>query len=288
MKKIYSSFVILLISVASFAQPGIPNNNNNPGTLLKLSSGQKILVESTTQLEASFGMGMEMNSNSTAVNILQVKNSIDKLTTVSNTLTKLKLDMNMMGQPNNYDSENKAGNNTDMAKIFDERLNKTVDIDIDNNTGIPVEQKKIVKAKDTDGGNPADDLMKMFSNTSDDAMVSGAFELIPAGKSIGDKWSDTTDSKDMRIIRTYTLKSITGTEALILLDVATKAVNMLNFQEMEFEIKSNTKTNGEIITDVSTGLVKKRTSNSDITGSLQMMGQDMPISAKSNSTILYK
>jgi len=127
----------------------------------------------------------------------------------------------------------------------------------------------------------------MFSNTSDDAIVSGAFELIPVGKSVGDKWSDTTDSKDMKVIRTYTLKSITGNEAVIQLDVQTKAVNMLNFQEMEFEIKSDTKTTGEIITDVSTGLVKKRTSSSDITGSLQMMGQDMPISAKASSTLLY-
>lgn len=285
MKKIYSAILTLFIAVTSIAQPAV--SNINPGTRLKLSGGQKILVESTTHIEASFGMGMELNSNSTAVNSLQVKNSIDRITTVSNTLTKLKVDMNLMGQANNYDSENKEGNNSDMAKVFDERLNKTVDVDIDNTTGLPVEQKKIVKAKDTEAANPADDLLKMFSNTSDDAMVSGAFELIPTGKSIGDKWTDTTDSKDLKIIRTYTLKSITGNEAVIQLDVLTKAVNMLNFQEMEFEIKSDTKTTGEIVTDVTTGLVKKRISNSDITGSLQMMGQDMPISAKTSSTILY-
>lgn len=277
---------MLFIAAVSIAQPSATNNNSN--NKLKLSNGQKIVVESTTLIEASFGMGMELNSNSTAINSLQVKNILDKVSTVSNTLTKLKVDMNMMGQPNNYDSENKAGNNTDMAKIFDERLNKTVDVDIDNNTGLAIEQKKIIKAKDTEGANPADDLLKMFSNTSDDAMVSGAFEIIPGGKSIGDKWSDTTVAKDMKIIRTYSLKSITGNEAIIQLDIVAKAVNMLNFQEMEFEIKSETKTTGEIITDISTGLVKKRTSNSDITGSLQMMGQDMPISAKSTSTLIYK
>lgn len=279
MKKVYATLVTLFIAVVSFAQPG---------TKLKLSSGQKIIVESTTHIEASFGMGMELNSNSNAVNSLQVKNSTDKISTVSNTLTKLKVDMNMMGQPNNYDSENKEGNNADLAKVFDERLNKTVDVDIDNNTGLAVEQKKIIKAKDTEGADPAEDLLKMFSNTSDDAMVSGAFEIIPTGKSIGDKWSDTTDTKDMKIIRTYSLKSITGNEAVIQLDVVAKAVNMLNFQEMEFEIKSDTKTTQEIITDVSTGLVKKRTGSSDITGSLQMMGQDMPITGKTTSTIVYK
>jgi hypothetical protein len=57
---------------------------------------------------------------------------------------------------------------------------------------------------------------------------------------------------------------------------------------MEITIKTETKTNGEIVTDISTGLVKKRTSVADITGSIPMMGQDMPISAKATSTSIYK
>ena len=92
----------------------------------------------------------------------------------------------------------------------------------------------------------------------------------------------------MKTIRTYTLKSISGNEAVIQSNVISTAVNKLNFQEMEFEVKSETKTNGEILTDISTGLVKKRTSVADITGSIQMMGQDMPISAKATSTNIYK
>jgi hypothetical protein len=57
---------------------------------------------------------------------------------------------------------------------------------------------------------------------------------------------------------------------------------------MEFNIKSETKTKGEIITDISTGMAKKRTSVADITGSIPMMGQDMPISAKVTTTTVYK
>ena len=57
---------------------------------------------------------------------------------------------------------------------------------------------------------------------------------------------------------------------------------------MEFEVKSETKTNGEIVTDIATGLVKKRTNVAEITGSIQMMGQDMPISARATTTSIYK
>ena len=278
MKRIYTVFIGLLITGIAFSQP----------LKIKLANGQKIVVESTTEIEASLTMGMELKSNSITINTLGVKNSTDKNYTISNTLTKLKVNMNMMGQANDYDSENKEGNNADMAKIFDERLNKPVDIDIDNTTGVAIMDKKQVAKKDADESNPADDLMKIFSDNSNGAIVSGAFEMIPSGKSIGDSWSDTTVAKDMKVLRTYTLKSITGNEAVIKSDIISTSVNKLNFQEMEFDIKSETKTIGEIITDISTGLVKKRTSIADINGSIQMMGQDMPISAKATSTNIYK
>jgi len=57
---------------------------------------------------------------------------------------------------------------------------------------------------------------------------------------------------------------------------------------MEIEFKSNTKTTGEMTTDISNGQVKKKNTISDITGSFQLMGQDMPISAKATSASTYK
>lgn len=280
MKRIYVSLICLSASVAAFAQPAGKIN---------LANGQKIVVESTTDIQASLTMGMELTSTSTSVNALEVKNSAPTNYTISNTLTKLKMNTNMMGQANNYDSENKSGNNEEMSKVFDEKLNKPVDITIDNTTGLAVTQKKKQSQADVDETNATADIMKIFSdNASDDAIVSGAFEMVPKGKAVGDSWADTAKSKDMKTIRTYTLKSISGNEAVIQANVVSTAVNKLNFQEMEFEVKSETKTNGEIITDLSNGLVKKRTSVADITGSIQMMGQDMPISAKATSTNIYK
>ena len=279
MKKIYIPFVCLLITGSAFAQ----------SAKIKLANGQKIVVESTTDIQASLAMGMEVTSNSVSKNDLEVKNSTEKGYTINSTLTKLKVNMNMMGQPNNYDSENKEGNNAEIAKIFDDKVNKPIDVVIDNTTGAPLPgKKKEKKNASEENANPADDLLAMFSDNSDDAIVSGAFEIIPKGKSAGNSWSDTAIAKDMKTIRTYTLKSVTGNEAVIQMDMVSNAVNKLNFQEMEFEVKSETKTKGEIITDINTGLVSKRTTSSDITGSIQMMGQDMPITAKATSTNTYK
>ncbi|MBK6379866.1 MAG: hypothetical protein IPI88_06460 [Chitinophagaceae bacterium] len=280
MKRIYVSLIALALSAIAFAQST---------DKIKLANGQKIVVESTTDIQATLTMGMELTSTSASVNALEVKNSSPDNYIISNTLTKLKMNTNMMGQANNYDSENKSGNNEDISKVFDDKLNKPVDITIDNTSGLAVAEKKKQSQADVDETNATADIMKIFSdNASDDAIVSGAFEMVPKGKAIGDSWADTAISKEMKTIRTYTLKSISGNEAVIQSNVISTAVNKLNFQEMEFEVKSETKTNGEILTDISTGLVKKRTSVADITGSIQMMGQDMPISAKATSTNIYK
>ena len=280
MKRIYVSLISLAVAAVAFSQPT---------GKIKIAIGQKIVVENTTDIQASLAMGMELTSTSTSVNTLEVKNSTPNNYIISNTLTKLKMNTNMMGQPTNYDSENKAGNDEEMSKVFDDKLNMPVDITIDNTTGLAVVEKKKQKQADVDETNATADLMKIFSdNASEDAIVSGAFEMVPKGKSVGESWADTATSKDMKTIRTYTLKSVSGNEAVIQANVVSTAVNKLNFQEMEFEVKSETKTNGEIITDISTGLVKKRTSIADITGSIQMMGQDMPISAKATSTNIYK
>ena len=107
-------------------------------------------------------------------------------------------------------------------------------------------------------------------------MVSGAFELIPQGKIIGDSWSDSTVEKNSKLVRTYTLKSITEKEAVIQLSAVMDATNTIEMQGMEMEFSSTTKTTGEITTDIATGLVKKKTSQADISGSFQVMGQSVP------------
>jgi Family of unknown function (DUF6263) len=282
MKRIYTLLVCVAISGLAFAQ--------TPGKI-KLANGQKIVVENTTDIEASLTVAGTITSNSVTVNALEVKSSNPGNYIISSSLTKLKMTSTSMMGGGNYDSENKAGNDEQMAKIFDDKINKPVDVTLDNTTGLAVAEKKKEKKADTDAedANPMADMMKVFSdNASDDAVVSGAFEIIPKGKSVGDSWADSTADKDMKTIRTYTLKSISGNEAVIQTNIVLNAVNKLDFQGMEFNIKTETKTNGEIVTDISTGLVKKRTSVADITGSIPMMGQDMPISAKATSTSTYK
>ncbi len=280
MKIIFIAISFLAVSGYAFSQ--------TPVGKINLVKDQKVTIETTTDVQASLAMGMELTGNTTSVNELAVKNASTTSYTISNTMTKIKMDMNMMGQNNSYDSENKGSNSEDMAKAFDDGLNKPVDVVVDNATGKIIPGKKKEKAADTDAdANPMAGMMKMFGDNTEDALVSDAFQLIPAGKKTGESWSDTVTTKGTKTISKYTLNSITGNEASIHLDITSKATNKFDFQGMELEVKTDTKTKSEIITDITTGIVKKRTSTAEITGSLPMMGQDMPISAKVTSASKY-
>lgn len=280
MKKIISFTASFVIAQLMMAQ-----TNTNAILLLK---GQKISVNNDVTIDADLGMGMQLNSVTASINSLQVKDSDTNNYTISNTLTKLKINMNMMGQNNTYDSDNKDGNNADMAKIFDDKMNKVNDVMIDKTTGAVIAPKQaVIKDSDEDANNISENMMKMFSNTSDVAVVEGAFEILPAGKKTGDSWADTSKTADTKTIRTYTLQSVTGNEAVMNIETTVKATNKLDFQGMEFEINTDTKTTGQVLFDISTGLVKKRDTVSDITGSFQMMGQDMPITAKTTTKTVY-
>ncbi len=254
---------------------------------IQLKNGQKILVSGTMSVEADLGMGMQMTSSSTSENSLEVKNSSDKDYTITSTLTKLKMDLNMAGQSSSYDSEKNPNPTSDMDKSLAEQLNKPVDVILDNTTG-KASLKEKPKKTDEEDSNPMAGMMGAFAQSTDDAVVSGAFELVPPGKKVGDSWTDSTKEKDMTTVRTYTLKSLSGNDAVIQVDAVINASNKLDFQGMEMEFKSTTKSSSEITTDINTGNVKSKNTKSDITGNIQIMGQEMPVTAKVNTANTYK
>lgn len=283
MKKIIISFVPLMMCLTILAQSPVSTNK------ILLTKNQKITIVTDLTMDANMGMGLEINSTSTSTNLLTVKDSLPGKYTFGNTLTKMKVNMTMMGQSTSYDSENKEGNSADLEKVFEEKLNKTTDFLVDNSTGKIISVTKPAKEKaDTDNSEMTDNLMKMFGDNTDEAIVTGSFEILPVGIKVGDSWSDSLNTKESKTIRTFTLQTIAGNEATIKVDITATAKNKIEVQEMEMEVNTQSKTSGEIITDTSNGIVKKRNTVSDITGTFQMMGQDMPISAKVTTVSVYQ
>lgn len=287
MKRFTLLFAGLLAANVVFCQAGATARPVVTNKIV-LNKNQKIEVLTNVSMEASLSEGMNILNKTSSVNIMDVKDSTTGFYTITNTLTKLKVDMEMMGQANNFDSEKKEDLESEIGKNFAGRLNKPQDMTINNITGKDTAVTKKEDKKEVDENNPSGGLMSMFADNSFEATVTGAFELIPQGKKIGDSWSDSSLTKEMKVFRRFTLKSVADNEATIQLNVSIDATNTVELQGMAMEFTSNTKTSGEIITDIMTGLVKLRTTQSDINGSFQVMGQAVPVTAKASSTTTYK
>lgn len=280
MKKIILTTLGIFVFALVFAQTATHK--------IVLNNGQKIMVESSITMEINMSPGMDMTGNTNSASTLEVKSGTDSSYTISNTLTKLKLNMDGMGQSNSYDSEKKEDQETEIGKGVGDKLNKPVDVAISKLTGKNLPDTKNNKKKSDDQSTGTGGLLGMFSGNAEDAAVSEAFALIPQGKKIGDTWTDSTIEKNNKVVRVYTLKSITDKEALIQLDIVIDATTTIEQQGMSMDFTSTTKTKADITTDVTTGLVKTRTAQSDISGSIQVMGQSMPITAKTTTTSTYK
>ena len=255
-----------------------------PATKIMLNKGQKIIVQTTVSIETNMAPGMDASSNSSSENVLVVKESTDKNYTISNSLTKLKLNMEMMGKSNSYDSEKKEDQDTELGKGLREKLNRSADVIIDNSTGNALVTKKPEAKKDVSEADPMQNMLQMFGDSgSDESIVAGAFEIIPQGKKPGDSWADTSIEKDMKTIRTYTFRSNADTGAVIQLNTVVVSASTMEMMGMSLEVNTTTQSKSNILLDITTGQVKRKSTESNVTGSFQMMGQDSPISAKATT-----
>lgn len=255
-----------------------------------LTVGQKIFIQNSMSIESSMSPGMDMSSSTITENTLEVKSISDQNYTLSSTLTKMKMSMNMPGNSPSYDSEKKEDQDSEIGKSMGDKLNKPVDLILDRNTGrVTNTQKKTVDKSGNNGENPMQGMMQFMGDAGgDEAIVEGAFELIPQGKNTGDSWSDSSAAINMKVVKTYVLKSVDGNVARILVNMTLDGVTTVEMQGMQMDVSSTTKSSGEIIVDTLTGRVKKKTILSDVQGNMQIMGQSMPISAKVTTTVMYQ
>jgi hypothetical protein len=274
--KIVFLFIAILSGISSFAQKDAK---------IKLAIGQKISVMTNNSMDADMGMAMK-NTSSTKNEIIVLDATADHYT-VSNTITSMNLSLDMMGQQTTYDSNNAADRDSEIGKGVSQKINKPDTLQLSSLTGTVINSRKKTDAAD-ENANPMKGMMEALGNNGDDLAVSNAFFIIPDGKKAGDSWSDSTNDKGMKIVKSYTLKSVDKDIATIILTGKTDGTTETEMQGMQLQININSKLNGEMQVNTNTSLVAKKTLTTDLTGSIEVMGQSTPISSKSTVTISYQ
>lgn len=277
MKK-YLLPLLLLISVTAGAQQ------------IKLDKGHQIVIKGSAVQEMDMSsMGMQMKNVTNTTGVIEIKDGDSKNYSATYKLSKINISIEAMGQQSSYDSEKPTDRDSEIGKSVADKVGKEIKVLLDKNSGKTTVEKNDTEEKKEDSlTNPLKEMMENFGAADEGATVETAFFIIPAAKKTGDNWVDSVKTKDMKEVKTYTLKSINGTEAIVSLFSTMEGISTMEMQGMQMDITIHAKSEGQIIVNVKNSLVKKRSSVSDITANIEVMGQSMPMTSKVTANTEYK
>jgi hypothetical protein len=253
---------------------------------IKLDNGRKITATTTTAMDMDMGAAGQMKIASKAVNVLNVTGTDDKNYKATNTIVKLTMSQEGMGQSTSFDSDKKEDRESEIGKAAGKQLDIPAEITIEKNTGKTIEVNKKASSDDEADKNPMADILG--DTKSAEVTAANAFFVIPTGKKIGDKWTDSTTEAGMKGIKSYELKSLNDAIATIAVKTTAKGTITKEAQGMQFEINMTSTGDGTMLVNTKNGLVKKNDIKSDIVGTLEMMGQSLPITMKMTASSVFE
>lgn len=276
---------LLLFSVAAAAQ-----SSKKKTAKLDFKPGQKFQTDNTIKTTTSMemmGQQMDIKADITIVRQLEIKDKKDKRYTITSTITRMATDMDMMGQTINYDSDNKEDTSNEMGKILSEKINVPATIEMGEDGKVIPGKKEAAKESADAGGMAA--MMKNMGIADDDAILTDDM-FIPVPKKIkaGDTWSDSIIVEGQKTYRDYTVKSIQNKDAVVSIGGKLLTDKKMENQGMEMTLVMESTITGELTLDTTTGVIKQRTLTVDGSGNIDMMGQQVPMTTKVETTSVTK
>lgn len=267
MKKFNLIFGALFLSGACLAQ--------NSGKI-NVTKGQKFLVSSTIKthsVTSAMGQDMQTEMNISSTYNLSVDNAATSQYDLTGTLIKMKMSMSMMGQQMEYDSDKPDASNP-MAEGVNQVLNKPQSIKID-------QQGKILAA--VTSSEDMSPILQQLASTG--AGSKEAFLAVSPNLKAGDTFqTDNSDSATgTQTTLKYTVKSISGNMATLSFTGKMKTNKTIETQGMQVNTVSEGTVDGETVVDMKTGVIQTTKSNVKSTGTVNAMGQEMPITADVNT-----
>lgn len=258
--------------------------SQNSGSIV-LNTGQKLQMDNHVKAiinQEAGGQTIEINADITTMNTMDVKEKKDNNYNLTNTVNNLKADMSFMGQNMNFDSDKKEDMNGEMGQSMKDVFNIPRPVTIDNTAKMLTVSKVDEKKKEVNTASPMTGMMDKFVGNIQEANygVAMAFQVIPKTAGVGYTWSDSTNKDGTISKNNYIIKEIKGNEANVDITGVTKSQNKTEAQGMEVTSTSAGTVKGNALVDLMTGIVKQRTTTLDLSGTVEAMGQEMPMTSK--------
>ena len=278
------------ILFAAFSILTITTSAQTPTGKLALAKGQKLLIDNdikTVSIQEIMGQSMEITYDAKMLYEVEVKDKKTNSYLISTTLTRVVSSGNSMGQEIKFDSDKKEDLESETGKAYKDDLNVTIDAEFN-------EKAELINAPNKDTttstGNQVMNMMKKFSGAGGAELngASAAFIVIPSGKKVGDTWSDSLITDAVKTYTNYTFKALEGKNATIIGSGKQFTQMKLEQQGMEINISMDGTLSTEGLIDISTGLIKQKTTTLNGVSTTEVMGQTIPGTTKVNIVTTVK
>jgi len=271
---------ITLLFAAAFSFSTAMHAQTNAS--LQLAKGQKYQVENkmeTTSSTEMQGQTMETKANITSSYNISVSDKTGDNYNLTNTISRIVMNMSMMGNEINFDSDKKDDMSGQMGQGLKDYINKPQQVVMDN-TG------KIISQPDADSS--VSQIAKQMNFAASGYGAQLTFLALPKNLKAGTTWSEKTDDNGISRTTNYTVKEVNGNIATVSFTGTVTTDSKMEQQGMEISTKTSGKFSGEEKVDSKTGVIQSSNTTGDATGTVSAMGQDFPTSSKVTSVTTVK
>ena len=285
MKKFFISSLALTLTLGLAAQSYTP--------AVKLEAGKQYTVTTITKsnmTQEAMGQTMEIPIDATNKATLTIKELSNKGYESTYITDRVQFAANMMGQDMNYDSDKKDDKDSPMGKTMNKLVGKETSFVV-NGAGNIIKETIVKQTQEKSDEEGPDMMTGMMGMGMSEASTCPVFNLFVNNTElkIGDSFVDssTVNDKDgsTKTSTTYILKEIKDGKSIFTLNGQVAISKKMEMQGMEMTTTTASKSTGDMIVDVATGLLNSKSIVTETTGSVDVQGMSIPITGKTTTTI---
>lgn len=283
--KQFFGLICIVASLTSFAQ-----SSNK----LNFSKGQKLEMIAKIKAVVTqdvMGQSMDVNINSIINRSFDIEDVKNGVATIEHKVKRVQFNFDAMGQSQAFDSEKEEDMKGEMGKSMEKNIKNKYTLTVNP-------EGSIVSVKaDNDNANKtaekgADMMANMMGQIAEGLDVPKAGDLFPlqlkskGTVAKGQTWTDSVTTGETGLI-TYKVNDVTASDVLIDYSSETstkKKQDVGNGMSMDISIKNMV--TGKITLDKKSGLVKERTVETNGSGTMEVMGQTIPMKTKMTSSVV--
>jgi len=277
---------IMIVAALAFAAAGNAQKVNNQ---LHFEKGQKLEMDVTVNSTMTSAMG-EAKVNAFITRSFDVEEVKNGTASIEHKVKHIKVDLESAMGSQKFDSENEADMKSDAGKKVEKSLKNKYTMTVDGTGKVTAVKKDDDNPNEAKGDAGPDMMTNLLAQVIDGIKLpepgdKTEFSILPEREvSKGDTWTDTTGGKTA----VYTVVDITDNDIILSFNETQNVHATQEANGMEIAINSVDKTTGRIRIDRKSGLMKEKSANTDSDGTMEAMGQSLPITKKIERSWIVK